>query len=182
MLRNSIWGYFLLLCGLLWLVNVLFEFNWSMWSLFLSALFVALGLHLLLRPKNAHRSKMIEVDQALFSSSTPRQKNIIFGTDRIDLSSWAKTSESSSYTINLIFGEAVCHLDPHFTWKIKANTVFGHTRFPDKTTLVFGEQTYIAKGLTEDAPVRYVKTECIFAKLDIHFKPVAHNNSSNEGC
>lgn len=182
MLRNSIWGYFLVLCGLLWLVNVLFEYNWSLWSLFLSALFVALGLHLLLRPKTAHQSKFIDADQTLFSSSNSKQKNILFGTDHIDLSPWAETSGSSSYDINLIFGEAICLLDPNFTWKIKANTVFGHTRFPDKTTLFFGEQTYIAKGLTEDAPVRLVKTECIFAKLDIRFKPLVHDSSSNEDC
>ncbi len=181
MLRNSILGYFLFLCGFLWLINVLFDFHWSLWSLALSSFFVALGLHLLLKPKITP-GKWIEKDETLFSSTTPQQKNIIFGTDHIDLSSWAETSSSSSYAINIIFGEAICYLDPHFTWKIKANTVFGHTRFPDKTTLVFGEQTYIAKGLTEDAPVRFLKTECIFAKLNIHFKSMNAESSFIQDC
>jgi len=98
----------------------------------------------------------------------------------LNLSQWASIKENKNYRLETIFSEAVCWLDPRYSWNIKASTVFGQTNFPDHGSLNFGDQIYQSKGWGEDPETKNLVTNVVFAKLDLRFLPTSEGANTQE--
>jgi hypothetical protein len=180
MRKISFWGILLLSIGFLWLLNEVFTLNLAFWSIVIAPLLILLGLHMLLKSKRGVSSFSVHIDPPDFTSSNPQQTTFLFSSKELDLSQWANVKENKTYHLETIFSEATCWLDPRYTWKIKASTVFGQTTFPDHSSLNFGDQIYQSRGFGENPENKTLTTSAVFAKLDIRFLPTPEGAYTQE--
>ena len=148
---------------------MLFRSDLAFWSIVIAPLLILLGVHMLLKSKKGASSFNIHIDPPDFTSSSPQQSTFLFSSKELNLSQWANIKENKEYHLETIFSEATCWLDPRYSWKIRASTVFGHTTFPDHSSLNFGDQTYQSRGFGENPESKTLITNVVFAKLDFRF-------------
>ncbi|HOI25547.1 MAG TPA: hypothetical protein PK581_08205 [Caldisericia bacterium] len=180
MKKISFWGVLLLAIGFLWLLNEVFKLELAFWSIVIAPLLILLGVHILLKSKRSTSTFSVQIDPPDFSSSTDHQSSFLFSSKELNLSQWASIKENKNYRLETIFSEAVCWLDPRYSWNIKASTVFGQTNFPDHGSLNFGDQIYQSKGWGEDPETKNLVTNVVFAKLDLRFLPTSEGANTQE--
>ena len=150
------WAVLLIVIGVVIILNQVFDWNISVFTIVIGVVFVFLGISIITGPSRSSQG-------TIFAGGVSRpvksgDNNYIFSSAEISL-------DDASYDnieINSVFSGVTLHTNGKSV-KIKATGVFSQTVFPDNSALSFGDRVYERDG---DDTI-YIQTNCVFGSLHI---------------
>lgn len=155
------WAIMLILAGGLMLLKHIFNWQINVFGVLVGVFFVLLGISFITGPRFMHRG----AEQGIFMNgkivaNDKNEANCIFSNATVDIDSF---DDDKEIEINSIFGSTI--FDTHGrSVKIEGTCAFGTLRFPDGSTVAFGDRTYVQEGEGEQVKI---EANSVFGSLII---------------
>jgi predicted membrane protein len=160
------WGIILVLLGFSVILKSVLNIDIPIFKIVFALILIYLGIKLLTVSSVKNRG-LFFFDSTKTSVDVEKDEyNIIFGSGVIDLREVVELQKKTSREINIIFGAGTIILPENTPVKIKTDTVFGGSRFPDGKTDFFGEYKYRHNSGTEEETL-YLEINVIFGSLTV---------------
>lgn len=167
-LKRSFWGSLLILVGILWLVENVFDLDIPIFRILFSLTLIIIGFALI---KGWRFSKM-EGTQTLFGdnrhtfSDTEKAHSVLFGEAHIDLTSMDLSTEKI-VDLRCVFGEMRVMVPYGKNVSIDAEVSFGSIQMPDGNTTSFGGLAYRSPLISGEDGGLKIKISCTFGNVVI---------------
>lgn len=157
------WGMILVLLGLSVILKSIFNIDIPVFKIVVAVVLIYLGISILIGNKvKKHNDFLMFKEDEMSLNEGHREKTILFGSGRIDLSEITLYNEDYHMNVNVIFGSGIINLPEDVPARIKVSSVFGEAKLPNGSTEVFGDQTYYTKTYKKGEP-------CLKLNLDVVF-------------
>ncbi len=170
---NLFWGTLLIVFGISAILRS-FNINIPLFRIVLALLLIYVGVSLLLGHKLTFEGNenitIFNESYYSFKDIKNREINVIFGKGIVDLTDYNfKGNNINELEINSIFSTTEIRISKNNPVKITASSAFASVTMPDKSSIVFGETTYESSNKTVNGEDLSIKSNSVFANLDIIF-------------
>lgn len=152
MMSGIFWGTFLILLGMLILINVIFGIKLPFIRLLIGIILIYLGITFItgLTIKNIQKKNyatfmaktLVNINDFNIQDQNKYEHTTIFGSSHLNLSDITPTEHPREITINVVCGESEIKINPQIPTHIIVNAAFAHVEFPDNTKISFGTYTH----------------------------------------
>ncbi|MGI6161647.1 MAG: hypothetical protein ACOYJD_06415 [Christensenellales bacterium] len=156
------WPVIIILIGVALLLKTIFKLDFSIFRIIIGVAIIWAGISVLSGGIAARKTQTFTPEDA----GKPRQWDVVFASQRIDLSQWKPEDGSANVEINVVFGSAQVFVPRDEPLLIDGSSAFGAVRTPDGQTVAFGELN-MKDG---ESPALYIKANCVFGELNIRYK------------
>lgn len=140
------WGLVIILVGISFIAQGVFKIHFPVGKVVIALVLIYLGVRMLLGGFGMKQNATVFGDSSITVEHLADAKyDVVFGSQRIDLSQALNDGESHTVEVNVVFGEAKITIPSNVPVKIKSSSVFGSVRTP-RTNTSFGQDEYTAGG------------------------------------
>jgi len=167
------WGSVFILIGITIILKVVFDIEIPVFRLIFGFLFILIGIQILFgkpfmkRPFHAGEGDVMFTEGRQHFNPAQKEYNTIFGKNNLDLSGWNEKSGIFRIEVNTIFGNTRVQIPEKIPLKIKSDTVFGNSLFPDQSVNGFGSHIYTSQSFKEGKPYLFIELNTVFGLSEI---------------
>jgi predicted membrane protein len=155
------WGLVIILVGISFIAQGVFRINFPVGKVVIALILIYLGVRMLLGGFGMKQNTTVFSDTSITVDQLADSKyDVVFGSQKIDLSQAVRDGESHTVEVNVVFGEAKITIPTNMQVKVKSSSVFGSVRTPHNSTS-FGQDEY-ATGGTPGAGALLLKVNAVF--------------------
>lgn len=164
-------GSFLVVIGLVIILNVIFKINIPVFRILIAFVFLFIGIKILLgKNVNVLGHNTAHVNTEINIQPGSHEYNIIFSKNIVDLRDTAFTDNKPARThVNVVFGQCEIFLSKDIPFRITSNTAFASIKQPDGNTVVVGSIKNQSNDLDESKPFIDLKIDAVFAEVSLVF-------------
>jgi hypothetical protein len=170
------WGIFIILFGVLLLVNSFTTLHLPVTRIMISLFLVTLGISLLLsnQKKASFTISSGDEENTFFSDSKQRidsmgknnEFNTFFSSQVLDLRN-LKLDENKEIEVNVIFSSQKILINSTSNVRVVASSVFGSAKMDGYREVNFGDGEFKSSGFTPEQPHLLIKANVVFGSVRI---------------
>ena len=164
------WGLLLIVLGISAVLRS-FNINVPFFRVILAFVLIYLGISMLM---GGPFVRTVEDNTVIFgelrrsgSELTENEFNVIFGSGELDLRD-LDLEDTNFIEMNVVFGSGKLIISREQLAEIKISSAFGNALLPDRTSITFGDYTYLSPNLDRgERPSLIVEGSVVFGRLEV---------------
>ncbi len=172
--REAYWGSLIILAGILLILRNVLKVDIPVMGIIIPVVIISIGVAMLTGSKGSPLH--IRGKDAVFSegryeaNSEDAEYNVVFGKGVYDLRSIKPTDKDVHIELNTVFGGSEIFISAETPMIVTISSVFGGGKFPDGSSISFGERSYKTPAYREGEPCVRVKADVVFGGIDVRIR------------
>jgi hypothetical protein len=167
MTKRYFWGLILILIGLIFMLNNL-GFSVDFGRVLVPFILIAIGISIMIKPAREDSGNRAIFDDSEIKITADHNKyDAVFGKGVFDFTDLKQPKENDYIDVNIVFGNGIIKINQTIPIKIIGVSAFATTRFPDDSSVAFGERAYTTKAFNKEKPYYLVKINTVFGSAEI---------------
>jgi len=166
------WGILLVIIGISMIIRIVFKIEIPIFRVIFAFFLIFIGIKVLIGGFRNNSSEIPEntvfnESNSSFQQNLPKEQNVIFGRNFIDLRKFDEKSLPAEMEINTIFGSGEVIIRKDMNVRIKVDAAFAGAEMPNNNTSAFGSTVYESPGFDPQKPYLLLKINVVFGSIQI---------------